>query len=130
MRSRYTAYARGDVDYVVATHDPKKRSPTLRESAAKWAESARFSGLEVVRTEAGGPEDKTGIVEFVATYVEDGTTHTLRERSRFRRSDGHWVYIDGTTPHTETAVRTTPKVGRNAPCPCGSGKKFKKCCGP
>ncbi len=25
--------------------------------------------------------------------------------------------------------RTSPKVGRNDPCPCGSGKKFKKCCG-
>jgi uncharacterized protein YecA (UPF0149 family) len=35
---------------------------------------------------------------------------------------------------TETARgaivrRTAPKVGRNDPCPCGSGKKYKKCCG-
>jgi len=29
----------------------------------------------------------------------------------------------------ETYVRETPKVGRNDPCPCGSGKKYKKCCG-
>ena len=28
-----------------------------------------------------------------------------------------------------TPVETAPKVGRNAPCPCGSGKKYKKCCG-
>ncbi|MEZ4883441.1 MAG: SEC-C metal-binding domain-containing protein [Chitinophagales bacterium] len=27
------------------------------------------------------------------------------------------------------SLRTTPKVGRNAPCPCGSGKKYKRCCG-
>jgi len=26
-------------------------------------------------------------------------------------------------------VRDAPKVGRNDPCPCGSGKKYKKCCG-
>jgi preprotein translocase subunit SecA len=26
-------------------------------------------------------------------------------------------------------VRSGPKVGRNDPCPCGSGKKFKQCCG-
>jgi len=26
-------------------------------------------------------------------------------------------------------VRSGPKIGRNDPCPCGSGKKFKKCCG-
>ena len=30
----------------------------------------------------------------------------------------------------ETYVRPTPKVGRNDPCPCGSGKKYKKCCLP
>ena len=29
----------------------------------------------------------------------------------------------------ETFRRETPKVGRNDPCPCGSGKKFKRCCG-
>ena len=26
-------------------------------------------------------------------------------------------------------VETAPKIGRNAPCPCGSGRKYKKCCG-
>ncbi len=26
-------------------------------------------------------------------------------------------------------ISTGPRVGRNAPCPCGSGKKFKRCCG-
>ncbi len=31
-------------------------------------------------------------------------------------------------PHPETTVHTGPKVGRNDPCPCGSGKKYKKCC--
>ena len=29
----------------------------------------------------------------------------------------------------ETIRRDGPRVGRNEPCPCGSGKKFKKCCG-
>lgn len=31
--------------------------------------------------------------------------------------------------HAAPFVRATPKVGRNEPCPCGSGKKHKKCCG-
>src|SRR5262249_24597588 len=31
-------------------------------------------------------------------------------------------------PVAQPAVRAAPKVGRNDPCPCGSGKKFKKCC--
>jgi uncharacterized protein YecA (UPF0149 family) len=29
----------------------------------------------------------------------------------------------------KTYTRINPKVGRNNPCPCGSGNKFKKCCG-
>ena len=28
----------------------------------------------------------------------------------------------------DTFRRDTPKIGRNEPCPCGSGRKFKKCC--
>jgi preprotein translocase subunit SecA len=28
----------------------------------------------------------------------------------------------------KTVRRTKPKIGRNDPCPCGSGKKYKKCC--
>ena len=36
----------------------------------------------------------------------------------------------GSTPERlEPIKRETPKVGRNDPCPCGSGKKYKKCCG-
>jgi len=31
--------------------------------------------------------------------------------------------------HAVTVQRSVPKVGRNDPCPCGSGKKFKQCCG-
>ncbi|MBO5721988.1 MAG: SEC-C domain-containing protein, partial [Lentisphaeria bacterium] len=31
--------------------------------------------------------------------------------------------------HLQPAVRTSPKIGANDPCPCGSGKKYKKCCG-
>ncbi len=32
-------------------------------------------------------------------------------------------------PVAKTIRKKTPKVGRNDPCPCGSGKKYKKCCG-
>ncbi|MEM7365434.1 MAG: SEC-C metal-binding domain-containing protein [Pseudomonadota bacterium] len=29
----------------------------------------------------------------------------------------------------QTFIRNAPKIGRNDPCPCDSGRKFKKCCG-
>jgi len=37
--------------------------------------------------------------------------------------------VDDLLQHPDTIVHTGPRVGRNDPCPCGSGKKFKKCCG-
>jgi hypothetical protein len=39
--------------------------------------------------------------------------------------------LDEDMPHVPPTppIRVAPKVGRNEPCPCGSGKKYKKCCG-
>ena len=130
MRSRYSAYAAGNVDYIVQTHDPKKRLKQLREQVEKWASQAEFTELKIVATEAGGPGDRSGVVEFEATYVEDGQSRTLHERSSFRRAGDQWYYVEGGAPKAKTVVRSQPKVGRNAPCPCGSGKKYKRCCGP
>ena len=122
MRSRFTAYALGNVDYLLATHDPKQ--PADRASVEAWARRAKFTALEVRATEGGGPEDQTGVVEFVAHFEEDGRAREHHERSRFARIDGRWHYLDGRAPALKK-----PKVGRNDPCPCGSGKKHKKCCG-
>ncbi|WP_252507484.1 YchJ family metal-binding protein, partial [Escherichia coli] len=63
--------------------------------------------------------DNIGFVSFVARFTEGGKTGAIIERSRFLKENGQWYYIDG----------TRPQFGRNDPCPCGSGKKFKKCCG-
>lgn len=102
IRSRYTAYARGEpqgIDWLVTSHDPRTRSPTLREDVAAWARSARFTGLEVREVERGGPEDREGFVTFAARFEEAGKRQTLSERSRFRRDDeDRWVYVDGTVP--------------------------------
>jgi SEC-C motif-containing protein len=128
MRSRYVAYVRGDIDYLVATHDPKTKRRFDREAAARWARSARWQGLRVAAVEDGGPEDDSGVVEFIASFTMDGKLQTHHERSRFRRlDDGRWVYSDGHPP--ERAAQARPRVGRNQPCPCGSGKKYKRCCG-
>jgi SEC-C motif-containing protein len=120
MRSRYTAYARREVDYLLDTHAP--RDEGRRAAILAWAERAEFVGLEVVGTEAGLAEDQTGVVEFIARTREAGTEQLHRERSRFLKQDGRWFFIDGAAP-------ARPRVGRNDPCPCGSGKKYKKCCG-
>jgi SEC-C motif-containing protein len=121
MRSRYSAYATGNVDYVLKTQEDEDRQRVI-----DWSKGSTFVALRVLRTEAGAADDQTGTVEFEADYQSEGVLHTHHELSSFARRDGRWVFLKG---HPPTQVRSTPKVGRNDPCPCGSGKKFKKCCG-
>jgi len=95
MRSRYTAYVRSAIDYLVETHDPKTRGTLDRASIEKWSRETQWLGLEIVAFEAGGEDDETGIVEFIARGKTRGQSFAQRERSRFRKIDGRWVYIDG-----------------------------------
>jgi SEC-C motif-containing protein len=92
MRSRYTAYALGQVDYLVSTHDPSKGPD--REAIARWAREAEFTSLVIVSTRAGGPSDDSGVVEFIAQFRENGRDRQHHERSRFVRIDGRWYYVD------------------------------------
>ncbi|HEY4058335.1 MAG TPA: YchJ family protein [Kofleriaceae bacterium] len=133
MRSRYSAYVRGEIDYLIATHDPATRAGVDRAAIAAWSKQTTWLGLEIVAREAGGVNDETGIVEFIARGATDGQPFAQHERSRFRRIDGAWVYTDGDLtsdrPDRREPVRATAQVGRNEPCPCGSGAKYKKCHG-
>jgi SEC-C motif-containing protein len=91
MRSRYTAYVRCNLDYLAAT----QRAPLDRAGAAAWSKATAWKGLEIVATEAGGEDDPTGVVEFIARGVTSGKPFAQRERSRFERVDGAWIYVDG-----------------------------------
>lgn len=123
MRSRYTAYATGDAAYLQRTLAREHRAGFDVKDVEAGMRQTEWTGLEILDTVDGGADDDTGIVEFAATFKAQGKLHVLQERSNFRRADGQWVYVDG-----ETALRPV-KAGRNDPCPCGSGKKFKQCCG-
>jgi SEC-C motif-containing protein len=128
MRSRYTAFVRGDIDYIVATHAPEGAAEIDRAETEKWSRESEWLGLTIMATEAGGAGDENGIVEFVARFRAGGHDLAHRERSRFRRIDGRWFYVDGDTVKPPP-VRAEARVGRNDPCPCGSGKKYKRCHG-
>ncbi len=67
MRSRYAAYVRGEIDYLVATHDDSTRDQLDVPAMTAWARDTEWQGLEIVATEAGGESDTTGIVEFIAS---------------------------------------------------------------
>ncbi len=126
MRSRYCAYAHADIDYLEQTSGGEAKAEFSRRDATAWANNATFTKLEVHDTVAGGPDDTTGIVEFTATYIEQNKTLFVRERSKFAKEGGLWRY---TGRERATPVKSTKTAGRNDPCPCGSGLKFKKCCG-
>ncbi|MFZ5444928.1 MAG: YchJ family protein [Myxococcota bacterium] len=119
MRSRYSAFARADVDYLARTQ--LKPSEGTWAETKQWAASVTWLSLEIVERERGGVADDAGVVEFIARYLEGDRVVALRERSTFVRRDGAWIYDAGKPSVTET------RVERNQPCPCGSGRKFKQC---
>ena len=129
MRSRYTAFAVGNVDYILGTYDPESAGQVDREGTEAWSKESQWLGFELVSAENGGPEDETGIVEFVARYKVKGVALDHRERASFRKHKGRWVFVDGQMVNPPPVRRTEPRVGRNDPCPCGSGKKYKRCHG-
>jgi SEC-C motif domain protein len=95
MRSRYSAYFFRRVDYLVDTTHPDTKEPGLKEELEKTIHQASWANLEILQTSGGGKEDKSGKVEFVATYFLNGERYELHERSRFRRFKGLWKYLDG-----------------------------------
>ena len=127
MRARYHAYETCDMEFIKESHDPDNTEGIDWAECEKWARESQWLGLEIISTTKGGEADKDGIVEFKATYIENGKTIVHHERSYFVKKNGVWFYQKW-LPITSTRINEN-KVGRNDPCPCGSGKKYKKCCG-
>lgn len=119
MRSRYSAFALRNADYLIATRHHSRNTESAEELARHF-NGIEWLGLEVIDTVEGG--DGNGIVEFSAHYRQDGRIGELHERSRFLREQGRWYYLDG----DQLPPR---KRGRNDPCWCGSGRKWKRCHG-
>ena len=129
MRARYSAYSQVEMDFLLESLHPDRRDDADPESSRDWAENSQWHGLEIRSTEAGGPDDERGMVEFVASYTYEGQRKHYHEEARFDRLDGRWYFTEGRRAVQKPLVREEPKVGRNDPCPCGSGRKFKRCCG-
>lgn len=116
MRSRFSAYSKADMDYIEKTMLGPALVDFNKEQAAVSAPHVKWLGLKVIQSKH---DENRGTVEFIAQYSLLGTKETIYEISEFHKENGKWFYFDG----------ETPKIGRNDSCPCGSGKKFKKCCG-
>ena len=121
MRSRYSAYVSMAIDYLADTVSIYKKAEHRPEAIRGWAESVDWKRLELLGT--SDVSENEGTVEFRAWYIDAGGLQCLQENSVFYREQGKWKYSHGSQSTAK------PKVGRNEPCPCGSGKKYKKCCG-
>ncbi len=119
MRSRYSAYVLGLVDYLLDTTLPAQKNSLDRESISQWSAQSTWLGLEVESAELLGGKPEHAFVTFTARWHDAAGEHSHRERSAFVQNNGRWYFIDPTVQL---------KAGRNDACPCGSEQKFKKCC--
>ena len=131
MRARYTAHTCARMDFVKGTHHPDTVAEFDEKGAQAWAEESKWLGLEIVAVEGGSETDERGTIEFIARFENpEGSTQDHHEVSLFEKVKGSWKFHDGAAPgNSEPYRRTEARIGRNDPCHCGSGKKFKKCCG-
>ena len=124
MRARFTAHATHDYAFLHRTYRPTAHQPYVPTEDKATMQWTRL----VVHSHTEGRTPDLAYVEFSAYGMEDGAEHVLHEKAEFVRQDGAWIYTrplrEGPAPFKDAA----PKVGRNDPCPCGSGKKYKRCC--
>lgn len=129
IRARYTAHTTGDMDFILATHHPSTRSDIDEAATRRWASESTWLGLEILNVDAGGVDDTSGRIEFMARYRDSARRrHTHHERGVFEKYHGQWYFRDAEVPDVDQVRHNKPKQGRNDPCACGSGKKYKKCC--
>lgn len=95
MRSRYTAYASGKIEYIKDTMRGNASVGFDPEDALQWAQSVEWLGLEVVQTQFPDNTDERGFVEFVAKYSWNNKEHKLHELSEFKKIAGQWYYVAG-----------------------------------
>lgn len=118
MRSRYCAYVLKDIAYIVHTTVPSQQKLLDQQALLEWAEQTKWCGLEIVShlPHIGKLHSK---VEFNAFFQTDEGIENHHEISLFVNIDKRWYFVDP----------TVPLPTNKQPCICGSGKKFKHCCG-
>ncbi len=118
MRSRYSAYVIGASDYLAASwHRDYRPADIAPDPALRWL------GLEIIAADEQGERAR---VEFEARWLGGGRVDALHERGEFVREAGRWYYTRGEILPPSFVPW---KPARNEVCPCGSGRKFKRCCG-
>ena len=125
MRSRFTAHAVGDYRHLHRTYLETARKPFVEEEKGGDVQWTRL----VIHSHEPGAKPGTAFVDFTAYFDDAGREQAMHEKSEFTQIAGDWFYARTVRSGPAPLKSAAPKVGRNEPCPCGSGKKFKHCCG-
>ncbi len=120
MRARYSAYVKGNIEFIIATSLPVQQTQLDTAAMTAWSQNSQWLGLEVL-TETLAPDLRHATVDFIAHWQDTQGQQQHQEKSLFIKPAERWYFYDPNVPLT---------AERNAPCPCGSQRKFKKCCGP
>jgi SEC-C motif domain protein len=127
MRSRYSAYVTVATQYLLDSTHISERASYSKTDIETWAKESSWQKLEIIACKNGLEEDSVGEVEFKAYFKDSKNASKVHhEQSVFQKENGIWYFVSGEIVKPKIS---SPTTDRNAPCPCGSGKKFKKCCG-
>lgn len=118
MRSRYTAYTQRNIEYIVATTVPHQQAQLDQAAMKQWAETTHWVGLEIIEHKSNVSKIHS-TVEFKAMFQTPNGIESHHEHSLFVKINERWYFVDP----------TVPLPTQKQPCFCGSGKKFKHCCG-
>ncbi len=123
MRSRFTAHVAHDYGYLHRTYAATAQLPFKGDNdpAPEWTRL-------VIHSHEPGRTPDSAFVDFSAYFLQGGQEQSLDEKSEFHRVNGQWLYTRSIRLGPAPIRSAAPKVGRNDPCPCGSGKKYKQCC--
>ncbi len=126
MRARFVAHVAHDFKFLHDSYLPDSGKPYVAEEGEPAIVWTRLD-MHGEETNIGGNPDKS-YVDFSAYGTEEGIEKVLHEKSEFLRVNGQWFYNREMRLGPAPVKSSAPKVGRNDPCPCGSGKKYKQCC--
>jgi len=125
MRSRYSAYATNNAQYIYDTYSELAQKNQSVADIAQWAKQCKWIKLTIHQSTLAVSKHQTDKVEFSAHYLQKNKLFCLRELSSFIKENGNWRYVDGDIRFHDYQE----KIKANQLCPCGSTKKFKRCCG-
>ncbi len=127
MRARYSAFVTGAIDFIVSSTHSRTRKEIDLTFIREWSQNSTWHGLEILETK--DINENKAFVSFEARFTQNEQEQHHREKSLFEREDGEWRFVTGDQLKNPTVRYETRPPGRNEPCPCGSGKKYKKCHG-